>query len=220
MEIQNEVLTQIDAVLAKYREIVGSAKYDDLSDQPKQVVSLARALLSDCIKRFAPSGSQHVESMQRILDSYGPDRGSAVHLLAGVVDALRFSYQNGYLGVVSELIRADIFADFLETAEYLLSEGYKDPAAVMAGSVLEEHLRSLASKNGIGIEVGGKPKKADQLNGELASAGIYTKLDLKLVTAWLDLRNKAAHGKYHEYSTDQVTLHVQGIRDFIVRVPA
>ncbi len=37
-------------------------------------------------------------------------------------------------------------------AEYLLKEGYKDPAAVITGSTLEEHLRKLCIKNGIDIE--------------------------------------------------------------------
>ena len=40
-------------------------------------------------------------------------------------------------------MHAELFADFLEMADYLLSEGYKDPAAVLGGSMLEEHLRQL-----------------------------------------------------------------------------
>ena len=37
-------------------------------------------------------------------------------------------------------------------AEYLLHEGYKDSAAVIAGSTLESHLRALCNKNGIDIK--------------------------------------------------------------------
>jgi hypothetical protein len=106
-------------------------------------------------------------------------------------------------------------------ADYLLQQGYKDPAAVVAGSVLEEHLRQLCQKNGIAIVQGGAvPKKADTLNSDLAGAGIYSKLDQKSVTAWLDLRNKAAHGKYSEYTQDQVALTLLGVRDFASRHPA
>ena len=85
---------------------------------------------------------------------------------------------------------------------YLLEEGYKDPSAVLTGSVLEEHIRKLCEKNNISIFQGIKPIKADALNAELVKANIYSKLDQKNVTAWLDLRNKAAHGKYNEYSKD------------------
>ena len=107
-------------------------------------------------------------------------------------------------------------------AEYLLSEDYKDPAAVMAGSVLEEHLRQLCLKNNIEVEIESqgkvKPKKADRLNSELAKAEIYSKLDQKAVTTWLDLRNKAAHGKYDEYTKEQVQNMLHGIIEFLSRI--
>ena len=66
--------------------------------------------------------------------------------------------------------------------------------------------------------VSGKPKKADSMNNDLASAGAYSKLDQKNVTAWLDLRNKAAHGHYGEYNTDQVQALLLGVREFAARV--
>ena len=91
---------------------------------------------------------------------------------------------------------------------------------MIAGSVLEEHLRKLCGKSGSPVIQNQNPKKADTLNSELASANIYSKLDQKSVTAWLDLRNKAAHGKYSEYTKDQVALMVQAIRDFVSRHPA
>ena len=130
------------------------------------------------------------------------------------------SYESGYLTTVSELIHGELFADFIEMAEHLLSEGYKDPAAVVAGSVLEEHLRCLSAKNGVEVNTGGKARKTDQLNADLAGRAVYSKLDQKSVTSWLDLRNRAAHGKYSEYSKEQVALHIQGIRDFIARTSA
>jgi hypothetical protein len=99
-----------------------------------------------------------------------------------------------------------VFSDFLEMAEYLLDQGYKGPSAVIGGSVLEEDLRKLCDRFGISILQNQKPKKADTLNGELANAGICSKLDQKSVTAWLDLRNKAAHGKYTEYTEEQVAV--------------
>jgi hypothetical protein len=147
--------------------------------------------------------------------------GLAVTPLMGVLAALRADYAAGYLQSITELIHADIFADFIEMADYLLQQGFKDAAGVVVGSVLEEHLRKLCQKNGIAVTLsGGAPKKADLLNSELAGASVYTKLDQKSVTAWLDLRNKAAHGNYAEYTKDQVTLTLQGIQNFISRHPA
>jgi hypothetical protein len=122
---------------------------------------------------------------------------------------------------VVELVHADLFADFLEMAHYLLQQGYKDPAAVISGSVLEEHLRKLCQKNSIDVlKSDGSPKKADTLNADLSGSNIYPKLDQKNVTAWLDLRNKAAHGHYSEYTKEQVELMLQSVRDFTARCPA
>jgi hypothetical protein len=58
------------------------------------------------------------------------------------------------------------------------------------------------------------------MNAELVAAGAYSKLDQKNITAWLDLRNKAAHGQYDTYSKEQVMILIAGIRDFIARNPA
>jgi hypothetical protein len=139
----------------------------------------------------------------------------------GILKAAKQEIDGGWLFTVKGLISAEIFSDFLEMAEYLLHEGYKDPAAVMIGSVLEEHLRQLCSKNSIATESikGGKsiPKKADLLNSELCEASVYNKLDQKSITSWLDLRNKAAHGKYTEYMKEQVELMYQGVTNFISR---
>ena len=109
-------------------------------------------------------------------------------------------------------------------AQHLLDENYKDPAAVVIGSVLEEHLRNLCVKNKVDITfIDGKGKtvnkKASTLNDDLVKAGIYNILEQKSITAWLDLRNKAAHGKYAEYDITQVKGMHQNVNDFIVRNP-
>ena len=140
--------------------------------------------------------------------------------------AILYSIQNeidgGWIFTVKKLISAEIFSDFLEMAQHLLEQGYKDPAAVMIGSVLEENLRQLCAANNIDTELEKDgsfiPKKADRLNSDLAKSEIYTKLDLKSVTAWLDIRNNAAHGKYEEYTKEQVKLMLHGVTEFLARV--
>jgi hypothetical protein len=142
----------------------------------------------------------------------------------GVLTAIGDHIKGGWLETTRGLVTAEVFADFLEMAEHLLEEKYKDPAAVVGGSVLEEHLRQLCAAASLPVEdipVGRTvpvAKKAETLNSDLARIGKYTKLDQKSVTAWLDLRNKAAHGKYSEYTTDQVQLMLMGVRDFIARI--
>lgn len=137
----------------------------------------------------------------------------------GILKSIKTEIDNGWLTSLKGLVSAEIFSDFLEMADHLLRENYKDPAAVMIGSVLEEHLRQLCNKHGIltDDQKTGKPKKADLLNSELAGSSVYNKLDQKNVTAWLDLRNKAAHGKYADYNQQQVEFMMQTVTEFITR---
>lgn len=141
-----------------------------------------------------------------------------------IIHTVRDEIAGGWLFTIRGLVAAEVFADFLEMAEHLLESGYKDPAAVMGGSVLEEHLRQLCNKLAIPNEEqkNGKqvPKKADRLNAELAASTAYSKLDQKQITAWLDLRNNAAHGHYHNFTAEQVEQLLMGITSFMTRVPA
>jgi hypothetical protein len=142
-----------------------------------------------------------------------------------ILKAAREEMAGGWDVTVRGLITAEVFADFLEMARHLLDEGYKDPAAVMIGSVLEEHLRQLCVRHRVATEFTNPkgdtvPKKADVLNADLSKAGVYNRLDQKQVTTLLDLRNKAAHGHYGEYTQQQAELMYQQAVDFMARNPA
>lgn len=210
---QTAIVKQIDDILAKTGAVSGPAQ-----------VSTAFNVILSAIQRLAPSGTTYansVKSYERFQTASLPELARALQPLRGTLQALKHDYELGYLQSVVELVHADIFADFLEMAQYLLEQSYKDPSAVVCGSVLEAHLWKLCDKHGISvIKPDGSPKKADTLNSELTGTDIYSKLDQKSVTAWLDLRNKAAHGKYSEYTKDQVALMLQGVRDFASRYPA
>jgi hypothetical protein len=214
------IVKQIDNTLEK-SDLRRRSKYDDISDLPKQQISEAVNLLFSAIQRLAPPGSVYVKNAKAYEKYLTGNMGLGLGPLRGILGALRSDYEAGNLRSVIELVHADIFADFLDMADYLLQQGYKDPAAVVVGSVLEEHLRKLCDKHGIPVvQAGGAPKKADSLNSELAAAAVYSKLDHKNVTAWLDLRNKAAHGKYSDYTKEQTALTLQGVRDFASHYPA
>ena len=45
----------------------------------------------------------------------------------------------------------------------------------------------------------GAPKKMDAVNADLRGAGMYNALEYKQVTAWLAIRNSAAHRDYGGY---------------------
>jgi len=141
MALQTEILNQIDAVLKRYEDIRSLSQWPSFSDLPGEDVAAVVTLMSDCIRRLAPPNSQYVQAMAVAVNSYALLPGTAAPYVAGALSALRSAYASGYLTTVSELIHAELFSDFIQMSEYLLSEGYKDPAAVIIGSLLEEHLR-------------------------------------------------------------------------------
>jgi len=227
------ILEQIDRAIGAWEELRSTSAYDSCSDKQGSAVAELVALMTATVDRLAPPGSRYHEVAYTYFKTAGPSSSNNVPSLVGALKALRADYAAGYLKSVQQLIHADIFSDFLEMADYLLNEGYKDPSAVLAGNegykdpsavlaggVLEEHLRKLCEGNAITTVDSGRQKKADRMNSDLAGGAIYSKLDQKNITAWLDLRNKAAHGKYDEYTADQVALMVQSVRDFLTRVPA
>ncbi|MBX9581504.1 MAG: hypothetical protein K2X87_14485 [Gemmataceae bacterium] len=214
-------LNQIDATLGFWAEARKRSKHDDLSDLKDADLAELVTMLTDAVQRFAPPGSAYRQKAELVTTEHGmgnlhTQQGS----LYGILKALRNAYATGYLLTVQELVHADLFADFLEMADYLIGEGYKDAAAVIGGSVREGSLRNLCVKNGVAADVNGHPKKASAMNDDLVKGGVYTKLDQKGVTAWLDLRNKAAHGDFSAYDKAQVELYLRGIRDFLGRYPA
>ncbi len=211
------ILEQIDRALSKWQTVTGGRS--TIRDVDYQVAVEVHTLIAATLKRISPTGSSYLENASKSLDDPGDIYQAAA--LASILKVVRSDYEAGYLSTVQELVHASVFADFLEMADHLLGEGYKDAAAVLSGGVLEEHLRKLCNKNGIDVDdASGRPKKADTLNAVLTKAGAYEKLDQKSVTAWLDLRNKAAHAKYDEYDKAQVALMTQGVRDFLTRHPA
>jgi hypothetical protein len=217
----SRILSEIDYALDTWTSARDRSKYDDLSDLKDGTIAEIVATLSSTIERLAPPSSAYAKRAQEVLGKYSPNLIHAAHApLTGILRSLRQAYERGYWTSVQELVHANVFADFLEMAEHLLSQGYKDPSAVLVGGTLEEHLRQLCGKHGIAAATpSGEPRKASQLNDDLAKVA-YDKLQQKGVTYWLDLRNKAAHGKYSEYDEKDVRGMLQGVRDFIDRFRA
>ena len=211
---------QLKSVISAYESARSQSKRPDELD----ALSLSHItdLQTGCIttiERAAGRNSTYYEQVMKISAEKTIPHYQVARKI-GVANRLLSDIENGYLTSFEEIIHGDIFADYVEMADHLEEKGYKDPAAVVAGSTLEVHLRQLCKKHGVAAESNGKMKKTQTLNQDLAQAGAYTKSYQKSITAWLAIRNNAAHGEYKEYTKDQVKLLIAGIRDFINRHPA
>ncbi|MGB7208679.1 MAG: HEPN domain-containing protein [Pyrinomonadaceae bacterium] len=165
------------------------------------------------IKRIFADSSDHYQKFNELFPKL--DRGNNVQPVKsalGILKAAKDDYEKGYLFDTRTLIEAEVFDDFLEQAEELFNKGYYQAAAVITGCVLEDGLRKLCDRNSIAL-----PAKAtiEPMNVELAKAGIYTKLVQKKITALADLRNKAAHGEWTEFTEKDVEDMIRDVRRFM-----
>lgn len=213
-------IKQLDEILIEFNGLKSSSRHSDLSDLPSQQVSMMISKSKAAVERITGNKSEYYKDIEVVLKN-NTSYSSDLLFIIGIVTALRSDLNNGYLKSISEIIQSEVFSDYLEMAEHLLQEGYKDPSAVLIGSTLEVHLRELCIANDISLEILNNKekliaKKADVMNADLAKLNVYSGLYQKQIIAWLGIRNSAAHGKYDEYSVEEVKLMLQGIRQFIL----
>ena len=215
---KEELIKRVDLLMALGQSVTAT-KHTILGDRYVSVdqnkfFGFRSASLSFIISLYGTSHPYYSE-FDRVKEA------KLVHTLIGVehLRSIKNEIELGWLISIKQLVTAEVFADFLEMSEHLLAEGYKDAAAVMIGSTLEEHLRQLCFKHNVEttfMKAGDlAPKKADVLNADLKKAEVYGPIEQKLVTAWLGLRNSAAHGNYSEYTKEQVQVMYQGVLGFI-----
>ena len=130
----------------------------------------------------------------------------------GILRAVLEDIEQGFIETVRQLIAAELFSDFFEQAEHLLENGYKAPSASLAGAVLENGLRSIANRNEIPVK---ERDDLSALNHKLADKETYNRLVQKKVQVWTDVRNHADHGRFDEFSEDDVRNLIEGAQSFL-----
>lgn len=215
-------IKQIEDIIKDFNVIKSKATYDDFSgniqiEEISSVMSRAKAAIS----RITGCNSEYYKDVLEATLKKHLTAGQKLRDVIGTITGLKTDLQNDFLKSLSDIIKSEVFSDYLEMADHLLTEGYKDPSAVLIGSTLEVHLRELCLLNGIDIDSKNSkgnlvPKKADLMNSDLTKANIYSSTYQKQIVAWLGIRNSAAHGKYSDYSNEEVKLMLQGVRLFIL----
>ena len=127
----------------------------------------------------------------------------------GIFRAAREDYEGGYLFNIRTLAKAEVLSDAIDQAKELLASGYKDPACILARVALESALKDLASRHGVG------EGKLDRMNADLTKAGAYNMAKQKQITAWAEIGNKAAHGEWSHYTTQDAAAMVAGVESLV-----
>lgn len=204
----NELFLKGNQVLATRRappQFVVSDDYVDSALSQEWATSAAQFLGS-----LFGRDSEYYERFQKAWQH--PGYISDVTRGLAVLKAAWNDYSKGYLTELRTLVRAEVFDDILEQGQHLFDQGYHQPAAVLAGAVLEDALRKICDRSGISLSA--KPK-LDGMNAELLKKGVYNTLVQKRVTMLADIRNKAAHGQWTQFSSADVEGMLRQVRDFV-----
>jgi len=212
LKIDEKILREVDELAVSTEKLSRDAASSKNSLGPERVEELASltSRVGQIIHHLYGDNSQYRQNLTKVLSTinfHSMHSHYFMHIseFAGIVKGIQHDIKVGLLNDFRMLLQAEIFADFLEMAEYLLGEGYKDAAAVILGSVMEDSLKKLAVSRGLKTtSSNGKPLTIDPLNIELAKDNAYSPLIQKQITTWANLRNDAAHGNYSEYDKDQV----------------
>jgi hypothetical protein len=169
---------------------------------------------------LAPAGSRYAREAE-LVDAAAPYNGKAVLAFGGILSALKADLEAGYIRRIEELIHGAVFEDFLDMATELRTKGYKDAAVVIAGSVLEEHVRKLVARAGLALtDENGRQYSFDALAIALVKSERFSEPQRKLLVGWYAQRTAGAHGRYEDVIEAEVPRMIDGIRDFMVRFPA
>lgn len=143
--------------------------------------------------------------------------------LKGLISGVKSDYESGMLQSIEEMIETNVVNDYFLQAEQLLAKGKTGPyshvpAAVLAGAVLEDALRRLCLRQNPPIKVKkpkGDYKTLNPLIEELKAVNVYNELRAKQLGSWADIRNAAAHGRFSEFTRQDVEQMLNGIEVFL-----
>ena len=148
---------------------------------------------------------------------------AALGYIKGILQGLKDDYENGFLDDLEKRVLANISADYMTQVECLLNEGQPGqydhvPGAVLCGAVLEDALRRLCERQTPQVQTdkpNGRPKALNALIQDLQKANAFNKLKAQQLRGWAQVRNSAAHGKFDEFTRDDVELMVKGVKNFL-----
>ncbi|AXV65929.1 hypothetical protein D0907_11940 [Pseudoalteromonas lipolytica] len=222
MELSKTVKIEIKALIDIGDTILQKASRADSSFEGSDLAEVSSWVtrLGQLVRKLYGENSQHYTNFERAISTesfYVIHSNWYGHIsqVQGIALTVKHDIDNDLIASIKGLLQAEIFANFLEIGEHLLSEGYKDAAAVTIGAVLEDGLRELCKKNNIAFtKPNGSPLTIEPLNTELAKNEVYSKLTQKQITSWAHIRNKAAHGQYNEYDKSQVEMMLLFVQGF------
>lgn len=141
------------------------------------------------------------------------DISAAVSLFnqqAAIVEAIRRRFESS-LFEIKQTVQADLFDSELESAKHLLMAGYVRAAGVIAGVVLEGHLKEIRDKR----EFSKTLKTITPIIDKMKSEAVIELPQYRQLQYLSDIRNKCSHKNGAEPTTDEVNDLIIGTKKVI-----
>ena len=232
-KVKSQYLARFDELIAEGKSLVGSIEVYPPGHRRGMFVTfteygwdsqrLAR-WKTNCVTLLRPfvASSAHAKGQVDIIDETSGKR-PAVEYCLGILEAFRDDFERGFLDDLLLKIEAEVAGNYLGQAEVLLIEGQLGrydhvPAAVLTGAVLEKSLRTLCNQQQPPVPTTtpkGEPKTMNPLIDDLKKAGLFNELKAKQLRSWADIRNKAAHGEFDQFTKADVEQMMAGVQNFL-----
>ena len=145
----------------------------------------------------------------RISRSLGPTAARrSVQQQVNIVGSIKSRFESSLFDI-RQLTQADVFDSELETAKELVKNGFLRAAGIVAGVVLERHLKEVCTRRNVTVRKR-RPQLSD-LNDRLKDTGVIDTAQWRFNQHLGDLRNLCAHDDASEPSRDQVNDLVAGV---------
>jgi len=155
-KLADTVMAEIDDIVRVSEALSRAASTARSQLGPEQVEALqgVASRLGHLLRILSGQDGHHLADLERIqakpnFSTMHSNHSRHVSELCGLAKAVQHQVRAGLFLNVRGLLQAEVFADFLEMSEHLLAEGYKDPAAVVVGAVVEDALRKRAEREGV-----------------------------------------------------------------------
>lgn len=199
MNLEEELIEKTDKLLKQGVDVLHSAGRYSVDDADKILFNKWRINSLSFIKSISISKESHY---LKIFEAQtNEEYHDNVRAGIGILEGIKNDIESGYLKKVESLVVADVFSDFLDMAEHLIANKYKDPAASLTGAVLEDGLRKIALNAGIKVT---SKDDIPSLNQKISESQIYNKLKYSQIQSNKKIRDAADHGKFSEYNADDV----------------
>ena len=217
----------------KYNEdikelIERSTKMEHFSADSVELYSDAHAVLDQVFGRKSPLEEYNVYlSRDRRSTSWrkkdmipSPNYREVKGEIVSVLRSASRSIEKGYIRNLEFQIANEVFDNVLQESKHFIYEKdppNKDIGAMLLRIVLEDNLKRICEKEGIETKTKkGYEETPNKLNEKLKEKDFYNSTQESQIRAWLELGNKAHHGKFDEYKIDEVKNFYTGLESFIV----